>query len=53
MLAKFLDFVKTHKNDIVLGIIIFLLVTLSFAVGYITANYQREQPIIFEEANIK
>lgn len=51
MLSNFIQIVKKYKNEIILGIIIFLLVMLSFAVGYIAAKYQETKPIIFQEIN--
>ena len=47
MLSKIKDIVNKRKKDIVLGIIIFLLILLSFSIGYITAKYQPSQPIQF------
>ena len=45
ILAKFVSFVKSHFNDIMLFIIVTLLILLSFAIGYITAKYQSKEPI--------
>ena len=48
MLSNFIQNVKKHKNDIILIAIVFLLMLLAFALGYITAKYQQKEPIIFE-----
>jgi hypothetical protein len=45
MLAKIIDFVKTHFIDIMLFIIVALLMLLSFAAGFIMAKYQQKEPI--------
>ncbi len=47
MLAKFFDFVKKYRNDIILSIIIFLLVLLAFGFGYLFAKYIENEPIQF------
>jgi len=48
ILTKFLSFVKSHFNDIILFIIVALLILLAFAAGYITAKYQSKEPIKIE-----
>lgn len=50
MLSDFIQIVKKYKSEIILGIIVFLLIMLSFAVGYIAAKYQERQPIIFQDS---
>lgn len=45
MLPEIKEFVKTKFSDILLFIIIVLLVTLSFAAGFIVAKYQFKEPI--------
>jgi hypothetical protein len=50
MIAKIKDFVKAHFNDILIFVIVALLVLLSFAIGYITANYMAKTPIIIEKS---
>lgn len=35
MLANFIDFVKAHKGEAILVIVVFLLVMFSFAMGFI------------------
>ena len=49
MLAKFTNFVKTYKADIILVIGVILISLLSFAMGYITARYQEKEPIKIEK----
>lgn len=49
MLAKFLDFVKAHRVNIMLFIIVVLLVLFSFACGFIIAKYQDKPKIQFYE----
>ncbi len=51
ILSNIISFVKSHFNDIMLFIIVVLLVLLSYAVGYITANYQFKTPITIENKN--
>ncbi|MEK7658291.1 MAG: hypothetical protein AAB352_00305 [Patescibacteria group bacterium] len=52
MLAKISDFVKAHFNDIILITIVFLLILLSFAIGYIMASYQNKGKIEIEQPKI-
>ena len=49
MLAKFTNFVKTYKADIILVVGVILISLLSFAMGYITARYQEKEPIKIEK----
>lgn len=49
MLSNLINFVKKHFNNIILLIIVFLLILLSFAVGFIVAKYQGGEPIQFIE----
>jgi hypothetical protein len=39
----------THKKEIVLFIIVFLMCAISFAVGYLTAHQINRAPIIIEQ----
>lgn len=48
MLTKIQDFVKGRINDIILFIIVFLLVLLAFAAGYLSAKYENKEPIKIE-----
>jgi len=48
MLAKIIQFVKTHQADIILVIGVILISLLSFSVGYITAKQQEKEPIRIE-----
>ena len=48
MLSKFIQFVKTHQNDIILLIGVILISLLSFAIGYIVAKEQEKEPIKIE-----
>ncbi len=48
MLAKILQFVKDHQNDIILLIGVILISLLSFATGYIVAKQQEKEPIKIE-----
>lgn len=43
--------IKKYKNDIILIVIVFLLILLAFALGYVTAEYQEKEPIRFEMTN--
>jgi|AntAceMinimDraft_8_1070364.scaffolds.fasta_scaffold13067_5 hypothetical protein len=40
--------IKGHQADIILVIGVILISLLSFAAGYITANYQNKEPLEFE-----
>jgi len=51
MLAKFLQFVKDHQADIILFVGVILISLLSFAVGYIVAKQQEEEPIRIEKVD--
>jgi len=51
MLPKIAKFVKEHQSDIILFIAVFLIVLLSFALGYLSAKMEDKQPIIFEQNN--
>jgi hypothetical protein len=46
ILAKIKDFVKAYKGDIILFSIIFLLIILSFAVGFIVGRNQNKTPVV-------
>jgi len=48
MLAKILQFVKSHQNDIILVTGVILISLLSFATGYIVAKQQEKEPIKIE-----
>jgi len=48
MLAKIIQFVKAHQDDIILLIGVILISLLSFAVGYIVAKQQEKEPIQIE-----
>ena len=51
ILAKIIEAVKKHPKEVFLAAIIFLLILLSFALGYITAKYQNTEPIQFTLLN--
>jgi len=48
MLAKIIQFVKTHQADIILVIGVILISLLSFSVGFIVAKQQEKEPIRIE-----
>jgi len=48
MLTKIKEFVKSHQSDIILLIGVVLISLLSFAMGYIVAKQQEEEPIKIE-----
>jgi hypothetical protein len=48
MLSKFIKFIKSHEQDIVLLVGVVLISLLSFAIGFITAKQQEKQPLQFE-----
>lgn len=49
MKAKANEWVNTHKQDISLGLIIFLACLLCFGLGYLLAKNERKEPLKFEE----
>ena len=51
MLAKISQFVKVHRVNIVIFILVVLSILLSFAFGFITAKYQ-EKPKIQINTNL-
>jgi hypothetical protein len=51
MLTKLKEFVKDHREDIILVIGVILISLLSFAAGYIAAKQQEKEPIKFEMTN--
>ncbi|MDP2640960.1 MAG: hypothetical protein Q8P39_00250 [Candidatus Yanofskybacteria bacterium] len=48
MVAKLTEFVKIHKRDILLGLLVLLLSLLSFGIGYLKAREDFRQPLIIE-----
>ncbi|MDP2926800.1 MAG: hypothetical protein Q8N65_01540 [bacterium] len=48
MLTKLKAFVKDHAQDIVLATMVVLISLLSFAAGYLTAQYQQKEAILIE-----
>jgi hypothetical protein len=48
MLAKIIQFVKTHLDDIILVIGVILISLLSFAIGFIAAKEQEKEPLKIE-----
>jgi len=48
MLAKIIQFVKSHLEDIILVIGVILISLLSFTIGYIVARQQTKEPIKIE-----
>jgi hypothetical protein len=51
MLAKIIQFIKTHQTDIILLIGVILISLLSFTMGYIVAKMQEKEPIKIEYRN--
>lgn len=49
MIAKLIEFVKQHQNDIILAIGVILISLISFAAGYLMAREQFKEPIHIEE----
>jgi len=48
MLAKIINFVKAHLDDIILLIGVILISLLSFAAGFLVAKQQEKEPLKFE-----
>lgn len=51
MIAKYVQFVKNNKDDIILFIGVILISLLSFSAGYLTARYQEKEPIRIESSD--
>jgi len=50
-ISKFVkDFYNKNFRDIMLFVIVFLLIMLAFALGYITAKIQEREPIKIEKS---
>jgi hypothetical protein len=49
MLARFLQFVKSHEADIILVVGVVLISLISFAMGYLVAKNQLKAPLKFEQ----
>jgi hypothetical protein len=48
---KIKDFYLNHKKEIIFILIIFLVSTISFALGYLTAQELNRAPIIIQKIN--
>jgi len=48
MLAKLIEFIKGHLDDIILIIGVIMISLLSFAAGYIVAKQQEKTPLRIE-----
>jgi len=53
MLANIKNFFKSHLNDILLFLIIFLLCLLSFGAGILTQRHLQKPPLEIEDVNIE
>ncbi|MDD4358745.1 MAG: hypothetical protein PHY30_02940 [Candidatus Pacebacteria bacterium] len=51
MIAKIKIFVKEYEKEIVLFIAVFLISSLSFALGYLSAKERIKEPIKVEKIN--
>lgn len=49
MLSKISEFVKNYRADIILAVGVILISLLSFALGFIAAKYQGQEPLSIEE----
>ena len=45
------DWVEFHKKEVIFGIIIFLVATISFGLGYLANREFNHAPIIIEKAS--
>ena len=43
------DWIKEHIRDIILFVLLFLVSTTSFAIGYLLAKEKGQVPIVFEK----
>jgi hypothetical protein len=44
-----IEWVKIHETEIILGMAVILISLLSFAIGYITAQEQLQEPLRLEQ----
>jgi len=51
IIAKIIFFVKEYEKEIVLFIAVFLISTLAFALGYLSAKESLKEPIKIEKIN--
>ena len=51
MLSRIKEIVKIRQNDIIFLIIVILISLLSFALGFITAQKEKKEPIKIEYHN--
>lgn len=49
IISRTKDFYVAHKRDIVVGVLIFLIGTLGFGLGYLYAKESNHAPIIIEK----
>jgi hypothetical protein len=49
MIHSLLQFYEDHKREIILGILFFLISTLSFGLGYLVAQEGNRAPIVIEK----
>jgi len=49
MFYRFREWVIAHKRDITLFILLFLISTLSFGLGYLVSKQENRAPIIIEK----
>lgn len=50
MLIRLQEWYSSHKRDLVVGALIFLIGTLGFGLGYLYAKEDNRAPIIIEKA---
>ena len=50
VLLRFQEWYSAHKRDVVVGVLIFLIGTLGFGLGYLYAKESNRAPIIIEQA---
>ena len=51
IISRVRDLYATHKRDIAVGTLIFLIGTLGFGLGYLYAKEENHAPIIIEQVN--
>ncbi len=50
MFFKIKLWIESHKREIIIFVLFFLISTISFALGYLAANRGEHTPIIIEKA---
>lgn len=53
MLSRLVDFIKEYKRVILLFLLLLLIISLSFGLGYLLARETNQAPIIIEKCSLE